>query len=217
MSIASKDLVALVADKHQEATLLGLLARPESLPIRPITCQIYVDSGNDPGCRTRGPEFLRNFARQFHRAFLMFDHAGCGAEQTPANELEESLQTRLDAAGWSERSAVVVLDPETEVWVWSPSRQVDAALGWSGRTPSLRQWLVDEGLAASVDAKPQDPKAAFHRALRRSGKKPSAAIFRQLADTVSFQHCQDRAFRKLRSCLQTWFPIQSESEPGTPE
>ena len=59
MSIASKDLVALVADKHQEATLLGLLARPESLPIRPITCQIYVDSGNDPGCRTRGPEFLR--------------------------------------------------------------------------------------------------------------------------------------------------------------
>jgi hypothetical protein len=206
MGLAMKDLVALVADKHQEEALKGILTRTKSLDIRTVSAEVYVDKGRDPGCRTRGPEFLRSFVRQFQYALLVFDHQGSGAESTPAAELEAVLEKRLEAAGWSGRSAVVVIEPETEAWVWSPSRKVDAVLGWFGRIPALRDWLVDEGLSARPDAKPNDPKEALERSLRHVGKRPSGAIFRELAQRVSIQHCPDRAFQKLWTCLKNWFP-----------
>lgn len=207
-----KDLVAYVADKHQEATLRGLLSRRQSLEIRAPTTEIYVSTGHDPDCRRQGPQFLRVFQRQFRFALLMLDHQGSGAESLSALDLEAELQHRLDASGWQDRSTVVVIEPELEAWVWSPSPQVDAVLGWQGRIPSLRQWLSDEGLIGLNDPKPRDPKTALHRALRAVEKRPSAAIYQQLAEKVSLRHCQDRAFQKLWQSLQKWFPSDSSPE-----
>lgn len=207
MSVPVQDLIAVVADSHQEACLSALLGhRCRSLGIRAISYTVYVHSGKDPGCRKGGPEFLRTFAKQFRSALLIFDHDGSGAESIKAVELEDQLQSRLDGMGWQSRSAVIVIEPETEAWVWSPSNEVDAALGWSGRIPSLRQWLVEEGLLGDVTSKPPDPKTAMQRALRFVGKNQSASNFRRLAETISFQNCRDRSFQKLWNQLKLWFP-----------
>ena len=58
-----KDLVVLVADHNIEQALIGLFTRPEALGIRSIDVDISVHPQHDPGCATRGVEFLSNFSQ----------------------------------------------------------------------------------------------------------------------------------------------------------
>ena len=55
------DLFCLVADKSMEASISGLLNRPESLGIRPITREIVVHDRRDPGCFHYAADFLDGF------------------------------------------------------------------------------------------------------------------------------------------------------------
>ena len=59
-----KDLVVLAADSNIEQALIGLFTRPEALGIRPIDVNISVHPQHDPGCATRGVEFLSNFSQR---------------------------------------------------------------------------------------------------------------------------------------------------------
>lgn len=201
------DLIAWVADNHQRDALRGLFTRHQSLGVRPFSSRVQVDPGKDPGCRTQGVNRLRLFLRQFRYALLMFDHEGSGAENTPAIDLESQLEAQLNAAGWGGRAATIVVEPEIEAWIWTPSPQVDIALGWSRRLPGVRDWLRDQGFQTGSQGKFQNPKDAVKAALREVRKAPSGAIFRQIAEKVSFQQCQDRAFKKLWTCLRSWFPV----------
>jgi hypothetical protein len=205
-SLSSKDLVVLAADKDMEETLLGLLRRERSLGIRKISFAIYRHPGRDSSCRTNGASFLRSFCNQFSHAVLIFDHDGSGAEATAAEQLEEDLESQLERNGWQDRAAVIVIEPELESWVWSDSTEVDQVVGWGGRIPDLRRWLVDVGFLPTTSVKPKQPKEAFRQALRHVRKQPSAALFKQLALRVSFRRCEDRAFQKLVAKLQEWFP-----------
>jgi hypothetical protein len=84
-----KDLVLLVPDKNIEAALKGLLSRPQSLGIRPVSFQLYVHPERDPGCLLRGAEYLRQFVDQYHRALIVLDQEGCGREdmdRSPRNQ-----------------------------------------------------------------------------------------------------------------------------------
>jgi hypothetical protein len=200
-----RDLVVLVADKDMEAAVRSLLTRREALGIREVSYEIYSHPSHDPGCRTDGPTFLRNFCRQFEHAIVLFDHEGSGADDIAPVDLEQNLEELLARNGWRDRAAAIVLDPELEIWVWTNSGEVDQVLGWSGRLPSLRQWLVEERYIATPSAKPSRPKEAFRHALRHVRKQPSSALFRQLAQRVSFRNCTDRAFQKLQDRLVTWF------------
>ena len=56
-----KDLIVLAADHNIEQALIGLFTRPEALGIRSIDVNISVHPQHDPGCATRGVEFLSNF------------------------------------------------------------------------------------------------------------------------------------------------------------
>lgn len=116
------------------------------------------------------------------------------------------MEKRLAISGWETRAAVVVPVPELEIWVWSDSPNVDEVLGWRGKNPSLRTWLKSEGLLNDVKSKPVEPKKAFLKALREAPKARSSAIFRQLAEKVGLERCQDPAFLKLKQTLQNWFP-----------
>jgi hypothetical protein len=89
------------------------------------------------------------------------------------------------------------------------SRGSRLVMGWSGRSPSLRRWLVREGWLHQDTLKPARPKAAFHSALRAAGVARSASLYQQIAETVSLQRCDDRSFGRLRSTLQEWFPVVS--------
>jgi len=69
----SQDLVVLVPDKNMESAVTQLLQRPQALGIRPITFDVFVHIGRDPGCYGKAHDFLRPFAGQYQYALVMFD------------------------------------------------------------------------------------------------------------------------------------------------
>jgi hypothetical protein len=202
-----KDLVIVVADVDTEYTLRGLLSRSPSIGIRPVNYDIFRHPHRDPGCRIGACDLLRRFTNQYHRALVVFDHEGCGQEGITRGELERDLESHLNRSGWDDRASVIVIAPELEIWVWSDSPQVDIALGWSGRIPDLRGWLRAKAMWPADSPKPDRPKEAMRSSLREARKGYSAAIFEQLAKTVSFNRCVDPAFRKLLATLQVWFGL----------
>jgi len=136
----------------------------------------------------------------------MFDREGCGKDLKPRLDLEAEVEARLQRSGWDNRASAIVLDPELECWVWSGSPKVDRALGWIGRTPTLRAWLLERGFVKEDAIKPSRPKEAMEAALREVRQPRSSAIYEDLATNVSLQRCTDPAFTKLRTTRQAWFP-----------
>jgi len=203
---AITDLIALVADSNMENTLRGLLSRHQALGIRPITYDIFRHDKRDPGCWTDAHNYLRPYTRQYRYAMVLFDHEGSGQESRRGVDLQEELESRLEANGWVEdRARVLVLEPELEIWVWSDSPQVDSCLGWQTHRPDLRAWLRQRKLLAPDTFKPANPKKALEAALREVKIPRSSAIYRQLAEQVSFRGCVDPCFNRFRTILTEWF------------
>jgi hypothetical protein len=145
------------------------------------------------------------FVRSYAHALLLFDREGCGREKDSPEEIERELESKLKTVGWNDRAAVIVLDPELEIWVWSESPHVDYQLGWGGRKMNLRTWLRKQQLLKPRQQKPDRPKEALEAALAVVRLPRSSAIYRALAEKVSLARCSDRAFLKLKAILQFWF------------
>jgi hypothetical protein len=199
-------MIVMVADADAQRTVEALLSRPESLRIRPVDCQIERYPGRDSGCFRDAPEYLRSAIPLFDRALVVFDRHGCGRDDLPRELIELDLEERLARNGWRDRAAAVVLDPELEAWVWSTSPHVAEILGWAEPSGALREWLEASELLRPGEAKPDDPKEAMKRVLRAADKKPSPALFGQLAERVGLGRCVDPAFGKFQETLQRWFP-----------
>lgn len=199
-----RDLIILVPDIDTEQALLGLLSRTEALGIRAISCDIFPHPRRDPGCLRESVEFLRGFTRNYEHAIVLFDHEGCGKESTDSSELEDSMRLKLSSSGWNDRAEPLILEPELEIWIWSDSPEVDKALGWAH--PALREWLKSGGWLKPGEFKPARPKEAMREAMRIVRKVPSAAVYNQIAKTVSFKRCQDAKFLRLLELLRNWFP-----------
>lgn len=200
------DLIVLVADADTGAMIEGVLERPKSLGTRSIRHVVRRHPQRDAGCRQEGAAFLRAFVGRYKYAILVFDHEGCGAEHVEPADLESQIERNLSASGWGNNATTIVVAPESDIWIWSESPHVAKALRWSGRSPSLREWLRFEGRLTQDAAKPARSKEAMLAALALAGRKPSPAIYREIADTVSLERCTDRAFVKLKTTLRTWFP-----------
>lgn len=206
-----QDLVVLVPDNDIEQTIRGLLDRHRDLNIRSVSWTLIKHPNHDPGCFNEGHNLLRTFHNQAEHALNIFDHDGSGQEQQSPESVEEEARIQLARNGWGERAQVIVIQPEIEEWIWSGSPSVDRIMGWGGLAPTLREWLTNQGYYSAPDQiKPANPKEAFRAALQESRKKPSAALFRQMADRVNFDNCEDRAFNKLRSLLQQWFAHEED-------
>ncbi|MFP4058355.1 MAG: methylation-associated defense system protein MAD4 [Candidatus Brocadiia bacterium] len=201
-----RDVLVLVPDQAYVKTFDALLQRPKAFAIRPVDFAIEFHADRDPGCLRGSGAFLRRHLPVYEHALVCFDRAGCGRDELEAPELEQMVEQELSRSGWAARAAAVVVDPELEAWVWSDSPHVSACLGWSGRRPSLREWLAREGWWAHDHQKPQDPKGAVHAALRQARKRRSTMVFADLAGRVSLRGCTDRAFLRLRDILRRWFP-----------
>ena len=208
-SISRKDLIVLVADNNMEAAIRGLLQRPESLGIRPLLADVFVHMHRDPGVLNGAHEFLAPFTTQYRYALIMFDREGCGRKE-PAEDLCREVQSRLDGAGWSQRSAVIVLDPELEIWVWSDSPHVPEALGLSAAD---LEGLLRAKYRQRGQMKPNHPKEAMEEALLHSRTPRSSSIYYWLAQRVGIKRCSDPAFLRLRGFLQQWFPAESSGLP----
>lgn len=202
-----RDLVVLAADKHISVSLDTLLdQRQDDLGIRKLSYQTFRHSGKDPGCRIKAAEFLRPFNRQYNYALVVFDRRGCGSPDLP-EEIQKNVETDLSRNGWSNRSKVIVIDPELEAWVWSRCSKVAEVLGWGTDFELLQRWLSDKGLWPARCTKPQDPKRALEKVLRHKKKQPrSSALFKKLAASIQFNTCRDTAFKELKRTLRTWFP-----------
>lgn len=200
-----KDLLILVADKNMEYAIRGLLYRNASFGMRPLSCDVYVHPERDPGCFLKGHDFVRPFHRSYSYSIVMFDREGCGQESKTRDQLEAEVESRLSQAGWDRRAAAIVIDPELENWVWSNSPHVEICLGWKGRVPRLRQWLVNEGFSAGLESKPMHPKKAVEQALRSVKKPRSSSLYLELAQNVTLEGCTDGAFLKFRQTISSWF------------
>jgi hypothetical protein len=213
---ARRDLVALVADKNIEQALRGLFSRPEALEAHPFSFEIYVHPERDPGCLRKAAEFLQPFTKRYSRALVVFDREGSGSEKHGREALETHVAQQLGEVGWRERAAVIALDPELEAWVWSDSPHVDGILSWKDPAMEMREWLIQIGYLKPPAVKPERPKEAMEKVLRRSRTPRSSSLYRKLAERVSFQRCSDPAFRKLRRRIQSWFPSpHATHRPGS--
>ncbi|KJS64319.1 MAG: hypothetical protein JL50_20380 [Peptococcaceae bacterium BICA1-7] len=204
-----KDLVVLVADKNMEYAVKGLLCRDHSFGIRKIMYDCYVHPEHDPGCLLRSHDFLRPFSKIYSYALVILDHDGCGHDYKSRESLELELETRLFECGWEGRASAVIIEPELDIWVWSNSPHVESVLGWAGKVPNLKSWLISNGYANEKSIKPNRPKEAFEHALRIVSKARSSSIYSQLARIVSTEKCSDSAFSKLKTVLKDWFPLEN--------
>jgi len=186
--------------------LAQVLRRPESLGIRPIDPLVVLESRHDPACARIGVQRLGKYARDFDHAILMFDHEGSGRERESPEEIEASLDAEFRRSAWGDRARTIVVAPELEVWLWGGSPHVDRAIGWTGRSPSLRSWLAEEGWWPEGAPKPLRPKEAFQAAARETRTTANPKIMQEIARRASHRRCTDRAFLRLRDTLRTWFP-----------
>lgn len=207
MSTCPLDLYVLVADLQAEMAIKGLLARRQSLGLRPFSSRVERHPKHDSGCCRTGVSWLRETTPRPVHAMIVFDHEGSGREAERPEDVEIELEKLLKATMLFDDAGVIVISPELEAWVWSDSPLVDGCLGWSGQDLRVRAWLEREGLWPPDQPKPVRPKEAMERALRQSGKRRSAAIFSDLASRVGLDRCSDRAFVKLKSKLREWFGV----------
>lgn len=202
----TRDLTVLVADSNIEHGIRGLLSRPEALQVSPVTFQLFKHPHHDPGCFREAGDFLRPLQSEFRFALVVFDREGCGSSKT-REQLEQTVERDLVGSGWHGRSAVVVIDPELEAWVWSDSPEVDKTLGWvASMQPTMRQWLGQQELLTGGATKPEHPKVAMEAVLRQTKYPRSAALYYELASRVGLARCTDASFLKLKRTLQDWFP-----------
>ena len=203
-----KDLVVLVADGHQKQTVATLLTkRQPSLGIRQvpinIDSDIFTHPNSDPGVFKEAGRFLSVFAQQYQHALVLID-AEWGEDPLSAEEIEEKVQDDLNRNGWKGQSAVIVIDPELEIWVWSQSSHVPRLFGTDWET------IKDLGHRTNYwqegETKPSRPKELLEEVLRRTRKRRSAALYQQLARKVGLRTCQDDSFARFREVLQGWFP-----------
>jgi len=199
-----KDLVVLVPDLDIENTITALLGRSHSLGTHDIVYTKVRHPERDPGCCKGSVDMLRRYKTTHAHALVVFDHHGSGRDDENREAIEHNIEDTLRGSGWGDRAAVIVLDPELEIWVWSDSPEVCGALGWNSRS-DLDAFLLQEGWIDEGQVKPTQPKEAMGAALKRSRTPRSARIFEQLAENVSLNRCTDPAFTKLKAILQKWF------------
>ncbi len=157
-----------------KVSLQEILARNDSLGARPFSYDVYSHPEHDPGVLLRGHLLLQPLRQEYAHAVVVFDRDGCGSAR-PAAELSAAVQGNMDRSGWAGRSAVTVLDPELEVWVWAGSPHVAKALGWK-RPETLTRWLKDKGHLSEGAAKPINPKSAMGAALQRGTRGLPVAV-----------------------------------------
>lgn len=197
--IVYKDLVVLVADNDIRAVMKELIGeRFSDMGIRRVNFDILPENPRDHGCRKDAHNTLREHCGNYKHALVVFDQKG--SDEKGRSEIEQFVERKLVPNGWpDDRAAAVVIEPELEAWAWcSPNncRSVQRILGV--RAPRAFANLVK---GAKID-----PKKAFKKACKQAGKPKSPERYRELAEKLPVQNCQDPAFQKLMTTLQRWFP-----------
>lgn len=199
------DLVVVVADGGIEQAVRGLLSRPEAIGIRPLRGVEYPKLHRmDGGTFSLGHELAAVYRESHSHALVMFDYEWEGRPTDDPQELVADMERRL-CVRWGNAARCVVIVPELEVWLWSDSPYVAAALGWPDHA-TLRAWLEAAELWPPGAAKPASPKEAYLRAINEKRTERSNGTFFELAGKVSLKRCKDDSLQRLLGILGEWFP-----------
>jgi hypothetical protein len=159
---------------------------------------------SDPGTYRQAHVLLRPYLRTHRHAVVVLDNDWNGSPGV--ERIRNDISHLLRINGWeSDRSEVIVIDPELEAWLWQESPHIDTAFRYTGAI-SLRQWLSERGMWADGSAKPARPKEAVKAVSKSTGVPQSAAVYRRIAEKVSVAGCTDPAFAMLCQALRRWFP-----------
>jgi hypothetical protein len=197
------DLVVLTADKDQADAISALLStRTVDLRLPCLRFEVFRHPQHDPGVYGRAVEFLRKYLPTHRFALVVIDAAWEGAP--PGDRIAERIATDLNRNGWADRSAVVVIRPETEAWCWVegvPAVEAVVGLPWA----DLRRLGAEMECWKAGTAKPSRPKELWVAALRKARTPRSSRLFAELARHLPLEACVDPAFAALRTALAQWF------------
>ncbi len=219
-----RELVILVADGTMKAVFDAFFRREKwhmTLECGAFDLWPEEDVFHDPmhtngGVYKQAHELLRPFTRTHQRALVVLDQQ-FGRER-PAREVKDQIVERLRRNGWQDRKtrdgqresrcAVVVIDPELEVWLWQDNPEVAQAVRFRGA--SLRDSLRKTGEWPEAAAKPVEPKETIQRLIRENRAPKTKVVYSRIARSVSTRHCRDGAFLELAEKLREWFPLEDE-------
>jgi hypothetical protein len=147
----------------------ALLRRSQHLGFRAIGFQVEKHPNRDNGVVQEAHDFLRPQCNRFSYAIAMRDFDGCGREKKhPRENIEVSIEQRLQSNGWDDRAMAIVIQPELEAWVWIDWPALAEQAGWPDGEASLRNWLMGQGLIKRHQSKPDDPKESLRRVLKQT-------------------------------------------------
>lgn len=210
-----KDLLVYVADADALAFMKAIMERPQALGIRPIDFEIERHPMRDSGMVQSGAELVRMKKGKYRKALLMWDHHGSGRDHKQApDEVEQEIQSKLDSFTWSGNSAVVVLVPELEQWLWFCENAVAAYCGVT--VNQLTQWQNDQAqkLGMTSDAlKAEQPKELFEHVMRERLKQTiSPRDFEEIGKRASITKLLGCAsFISIAETLRSWFPVDPDA------
>lgn len=210
--VSQKDLVVLVPDRDWKQAMSSLLQRPQSFGIRPIKFDIVYDPMHDSS--PEAAELLRPYIPSHRHALVFRDIHGSGWEGRGTAALRAAIGNHLRKTGWDgENVRAIVVDPELEVWLRFPSAHLRELVRQRARHHRRSVESISEITENAIESqggrddlkKPVSPKEVFNSLLRHYGINRSSAIYGNLAQRESVQHCKSESFNELKKILITWF------------
>lgn len=204
-----KDLLVYTADADAMAFMRSLLKRQQALGIRKVLYEIERHPLRDCGMVQSAAELVRMKKGQYNKVLLIWDHHGSGREhrQHPQDVAGE-VQEKLNSYTWLGNSAVAVLIPELEQWLWFGEQ----ALAAYYRIPmnTLHDWiqLRSDQIQSPADTLRRDkPKELFEYIVREKIKRTiSPRDFEGIGAIISvpaLERCQ--TFSLITDTLRKWF------------
>lgn len=213
-----RDCCFLVADQAMGIAFERVLSRPDRDTVlgtgpfafdpAPHVDLIQIPDYTDGGVYKHAHRILEPKLATHRHAVVCLDRKAKGLP--PAGRIRGNIASNLRASGWPrERTAVIVIDPELERWLWLDHPICEQAFGYdrSSYGRSMRSMMEEQGQWRATDEKPHDCDSALAWAGRRRGRKCwPAHVFKSMLSMAPVDLCVDPAFLQLRDTLQRWFP-----------
>lgn len=205
-----KDLLLYVADADALAFMRSILERHRALGIRPISFDIQRHPLRDSGMVQSGAELVRMKKGEYHKALLIWDYHGSGRNHKQAPEsLQAEVQNKLNGSSWKNSSAVIIIVPELERWLWFCENAV--ADHYAITRTTLQSWVNDRAGQMDIaadDLKKHKPKELFEYIVRDRLKRTISprdfAEIGELASVKGLLKCD--SFYSVAKVLRAWFP-----------